>query len=398
MDNLIRSLGDLGFEQVLPPPAEEGEMFFKNPRLERRFGSQIFEVSAPEGRNLVLPPTYFLSVIKQYLRDLKANGGSSCVAKRFYISPIMKSGKSEQDHKLEHEVGVFILGEDSTLANAHLIYTLNQVLNNLGVKEFLTEINCLGCKTCQKDYQNILQDHLQKVNFDLCNDCAANLEENVLAVWNCDNSSCQTILGSAPQIVDFLDNSCHACLIGVLEAIDELGIPYMLNPILFDHLTWQKILFRISVDGPRGEKIVLGLGGNYTVWAESLGENIQAPILGFLGSFEKLWQLIPEEQKRSKRSVAVFILPVGEVASRKALLLQRQLQQAGISAAESMLGNAGIKSQLKEAQKRRPEISLIIGQKEAIDGTVILRDMRSGMQELFAADRIIDEVKKRLGQ
>ena len=58
----------------------------------------------------------------------------------------------------------------------------------------------------------------------------------------------------------------------------------------------------------------------------------------------------------------------------------------------------GFADKLKEAVAKKCEIALIIGQKEAIDETVILRDMRSGMQEVFALDRIIEEVKKRLGK
>jgi histidyl-tRNA synthetase len=67
-------------------------------------------------------------------------------------------------------------------------------------------------------------------------------------------------------------------------------------------------------------------------------------------------------------------------------------------AAEAMLTSPSIKHQLKAAAEKKCEIALIIGQKEALDETVILRDMRSGMQEVFALERIIEEVKKRLGK
>ncbi|MFA6285426.1 MAG: His/Gly/Thr/Pro-type tRNA ligase C-terminal domain-containing protein [Parcubacteria group bacterium] len=71
------------------------------------------------------------------------------------------------------------------------------------------------------------------------------------------------------------------------------------------------------------------------------------------------------------------------------------LERAGIVVAESF-GRGSLKSQLKIADRLKVELTLILGQKEAIDGTVIVKEMASGMQETVNAARIIDEVKKRL--
>jgi len=40
--------------------------------------------------------------------------------------------------------------------------------------------------------------------------------------------------------------------------------------------------------------------------------------------------------------------------------------------------------------------ALIFGQKEALDGTIILREMDTGVQETIPLEKIVDEVKKRL--
>lgn len=66
--------------------------------------------------------------------------------------------------------------------------------------------------------------------------------------------------------------------------------------------------------------------------------------------------------------------------------------------ASEFSGPGSIKTQLKLAESNKVAIALIIGQKEAREGTVILRDVKSGMQELFTTERIIEEVKKRLGK
>jgi histidyl-tRNA synthetase len=61
-------------------------------------------------------------------------------------------------------------------------------------------------------------------------------------------------------------------------------------------------------------------------------------------------------------------------------------------------GSLGVKNQLKLAETYKSPIALIMGQKEAVDEMVILRDVKSGMQEMFSYDKIVNEVKKRLGK
>ena len=40
--------------------------------------------------------------------------------------------------------------------------------------------------------------------------------------------------------------------------------------------------------------------------------------------------------------------------------------------------------------------ALILGQKEVMDGTILIRDMESGVQEVVDFNKIIQELKKKL--
>jgi histidyl-tRNA synthetase len=48
------------------------------------------------------------------------------------------------------------------------------------------------------------------------------------------------------------------------------------------------------------------------------------------------------------------------------------------------------------ANKLGVKFSLIIGQKEIMDGTVLIRDMENGIQEVVDYKKIAPEIKKRL--
>ena len=306
------------------------------------------------------------------------------VAKWFYLG----SGASR------HELGIYIIGEESSLAYVHLLNAVYETLKDLGFAEAVIEIGSRGCGSCQGEYGEWLRAELSGTGR-LCADCLRNLErQNLVAVWNCPNASCRGIFGAASQqMIDFLDESCRGMLMDTLEMIDTLEIPYILSPFFSGHSAREKILFEPVAEGISG-RAVLGRGGDDSRAAR--GSDPALPILGFLTELRTLHGFLPEGRAAQTRPAEVFIVSLGRAAGPVALQLFRQLRTAGIDVAEGLLGNQGLRSQLRLAAERKSEIALIIGQKEALDETVILRDIRSGIQEVFVKDRIVEEVQKRL--
>ena len=71
------------------------------------------------------------------------------------------------------------------------------------------------------------------------------------------------------------------------------------------------------------------------------------------------------------------------------------LRVGGFEVQES-LGRDSIKSQLKAAERVGARVALIVGQKEALDGTVIVRELPSGIQETVPQDKLIEFLKKKV--
>lgn len=392
LDNLIKFVGEFGFKQIVFPPLEERRIFAEVPALQKFYGPNLFGITGHE-QDVVFSPTNFLTALKLYLRSSPEQLMNPAVAKWLYVLPV--AGGKHDRATAHHELGVFVFGDDSSLATAQLINTIDQVFRRLGLPDVLVEITAKGCQLCQKEYQNVLTDHLGSMRINLCEECDLNLKSDIVSVIDCDKNSCQAILAESPQLMDFLDESCRADLMGVLEIIDDLAIPYTLNSGFTNPLVRENVLFQTRLAG--GESgTALGHGGNYSSWSQYLGSGV--PAVGFLASFENLAKFVPAEKRRMAPKVEVFLIPLGIRAARRALVLHRDLKAAGVKLAEAMVGAPSLKQQLKEAENYHPEIALIIGQKEAVDGTVILRDIRSGMQEVFAIERIVEEVKKRLGE
>jgi histidyl-tRNA synthetase len=104
---------------------------------------------------------------------------------------------------------------------------------------------------------------------------------------------------------------------------------------------------------------------------------------------------LSEVEAKVENNSEVFLVPLGELASKRSLRLFRDLIAENIRVHDHF-GTIGVKNQLKLAEECKAPLALIMGQKEAMDEMVILRDVKSGMQEVFSYDKIIVEVKKRL--
>ncbi len=100
---------------------------------------------------------------------------------------------------------------------------------------------------------------------------------------------------------------------------------------------------------------------------------------------------VPELRKNYK----VFFAQLGERAKKKSLLVFENLRRAGVPIKASF-DRDSIKSQLRIANRLGVKYTLIFGQKEALDDTIIIREMDSGVQETVLLKNVIDEVKNRL--
>jgi histidyl-tRNA synthetase len=77
------------------------------------------------------------------------------------------------------------------------------------------------------------------------------------------------------------------------------------------------------------------------------------------------------------------------------LKLFEELRRANILVGESF-DRDSLKSQLKIADKYGVQLTLFLGQKEALEGTVLIRNMETGKQETVKLENAVVEIKKRL--
>ena len=93
-------------------------------------------------------------------------------------------------------------------------------------------INSLGTVEDRQNYLIELVGYLRTKRAYLCEDCKKRITKNPLRVLDCKNTDCKQVLEEAPQIIDWLSESSKNYFMKVLEYLDEVDIPYVLQPTL----------------------------------------------------------------------------------------------------------------------------------------------------------------------
>jgi len=390
---------DFGFGRIEIPILEYTSLY------ERGVGQvtdivekEMFSFETQGGDRVSLRPEGTAGVARAYIEN-GMNKWSQPV-KLYYEGPMFRYESPQAGRYREHhQFGFEVFGDQCPAIDAQVIYLAWKIFQKIGIKNIAIQINSIGCGECRPNYKNLLIDYYEMKINKLCANCRKRLIKNPLRLLDCKEEKCIQAASSAPQIIDHLCENCHDHFKNVLEFLDELELPYVLNSSLVRGLDYYtKTVFEIWPEDKRSDarQSSLGGGGRYDDLAKSLGGE-HAPAVGFSFGIERAVEKILEIGLGLEPKVIrqVFLVQLGDMARKKVLKLFDQLLDSDISVGES-IGRESIKSQLRMANKFNSKLALIIGQKEALDNTVIIRDMESGMQEIVTMDKAVAETKRRL--
>jgi histidyl-tRNA synthetase len=309
-----------------------------------------------------------------------------------------QAGRLRQFNQIDAEI--FSVEADAVY-DAQIILAGFRLLEELRIKNVLIEINSIGDKTCRPNYRKALIAYYKPKEKQLCADCKRRLLTNPMRLLDCKEEQCQPLKENAPIALDYLCTPCKKHFKEVLEYLDNLALPYTLNNFLVRGLDYySKTVFEFKIQPAEGEDhlgFALGGGGRYDYLMEELGGRPTAAVGMALG-LERIMEVLKHRKilPTSRAREKVFLIHIGDLAKKKSLCLIETLRQAHIGVVES-LGKESLAAQLRAADKAEAPLSLIFGQKEAYEESIIIRDMKTGAQEMVPLSKLADMIKRKLG-
>jgi histidyl-tRNA synthetase len=259
-----------------------------------------------------------------------------------------------------------------------MIDMLVGILRALGLTNLEVCVNSLGSQGTRARYRDALRAYLEPKKADLSEHAQKRLDDNPLRILDSKNPKDQDAVKGAPSILDLLEPDDQAHWEGLKRALSALGTPFVVTPDLVRGLDYYtRTLFEIrSSDGALGsQNAVLG-GGRYDGMVEELG-GPRIPAVGFAMGLERVLLAMPE--RAAATPARCFIAPLGERALLEALVIARDLRQAGVAALADTRGGS-LKSMLRRADSLGARLCLVLGDTELDRGVVAVKDLAEKQQ------------------
>lgn len=445
-----------GFQPIETPILEREEVFLEsNSEDTDMIGKEMYTLKTKGGDKLALRPEGTAPVMRSYIEQ--GMQAMPQPVKLYYYGSYFRHDNPQRGRWREFkQFGMEMLGTSKSIADAMVIYLTMIVLRESGLTGAVVEINSIGDKECRPAYQKELVAYYRKHVNQLCADCRQRIKTNPLRLLDCKKPQCQPLKEKAPQSIAYLCPACKAHFKEVLEYLDALKITYRINTNLVRGLDYYtRTVYEIydeseqlapadeteksvvaaaeagedegegtdednettdegDEEAPKSGKekpakddkdekkekeptapLAIASGGRYDYLAKRLGSKKDVPAVG--GSLGVDRVIMSSKYKTSAPRVVkkpkVYFIQLGFEAKLKSLEIIEILRQARIPVAHA-LNKDSLSTQLAIAERLEIPLAIIFGQKEALEGTVIVRNMLTRSQETVKIEKLAEALKE----
>lgn len=395
----MRSLAEsYTFDRIDLPILERSDLFLRTlGKGTDVIEKEMYVFTDPSNRSVALRPEATASAARAYIEHGMVERPQP--VKLWYEGPMFRHDRPQAGRFRQfNQVGFEVFGSSEPIIDAQLILIGKKIFETLGL-DVSVQINSIGTPECRQAYLAELVSYFRQFRSRLPEDDKRRLQKNPLRLLDSKEPETIELLKDAPQILDWLDEKSKEHFMRVLEFLDEVEMPYVLNSHLvrgLDYYTHTVFEFVLADDEGEKAQNALGGGGRYDGLIELLGGR-PTPACGFALGLERIVRALSDKNIDPPQypKAHVFFAQLGDAARRVGLRLFEEFRKSGIIVSEAVGKNA-LKAQLEVANKLGVQFTLILGQKEVLDGTIIIRDMESGAQETIDVKKIVSVVERKL--
>ena len=357
---------------------------------------EMYTLKTKGGDHLALRPEHTAALMRAYIEHGMQTMPQPVM---FYqYGPVFRHDKPQRGRYRQFwQFDLDCLGSDKSIMDALVIKAGMSILEEAGATNLTVDINSIGDKECRGGYIKELTNYYRKHLSSLPTIDRERLKTNPLRILDSKEEKTKELNEGAPDSVSFLCVSCKKHFKEVLEYLEEMGINYNINKNLVRGLSYYtRTVFEVIEEGGAedGSPLALGGGGRYDYLAKQIGGKKDVSAVGFSMGVDRIveakWykKLSPRILKKPK----IYFIQLGSEAKLKSLNIIEILRKAHVPIAQS-LSKDSLGSQLGIAEKLSIPYAIIFGVKEAIDDSVIVRDMSNRSQDTVKLSKLLEYLK-----
>ena len=292
----------------------------------------------------------------------------------------------EHDKRATH-FGLSVLGVNGSIAEAMVLQTAVSILNDIGAKEYCVYVNSIGDRDSAAKFAREATAQLRKHINDMPVSLQSALKRDVFLALEHISHKEHPLRDELPRPMQFLSDASRRHLKEVLEYLESTETPYIIDDALIGHRNcYSQTLFeiRLQPEEEQSGELTLARGGRCDELTRPYYRgSIPAVSLVIEGGRPRRKTALKQSGKKPK----VYLIQIGFGAKLQSLPLIELLRKAHIPIRQS-LGNDQLGDQLAAVEEQGIPYALIMGQREALDQTIIFRDMETQSQKTVSLSEL----------
>ncbi|MHB1316798.1 MAG: His/Gly/Thr/Pro-type tRNA ligase C-terminal domain-containing protein [Minisyncoccota bacterium] len=305
-------------------------------------------------------------------------------------------GGSGQKKKPNTEIcGLEVINSGRAVAEALVIKTAWAILSDEGHENMYIDINSTGDKESFAKFERELAAYFKKNMHTLSSSDKQRFKNNLFSIVQTTDTHLESFVSNAPKTMNALSEVSRDHFKEVLEFLESFDIPYRIAHNLIpskgssSHTQFE---IRKTIQTKKGEETeLLCYGGRYNYLAKKVGYKKEIHSCGATIMYPKK----TSSKKIDNTKLATpnfYVVQLGNHAKLKMLNVIELLRKESIPVYHS-LTKEKITGQLSSAEYLGVSHILIMGQKEAIEETIVVRSVDTREQETIHTKNLAKHLK-----
>ncbi|WP_220471022.1 histidine--tRNA ligase [Legionella sp. PC997] len=392
----VKVLSSYGYQEIRFPLIESTQLFKRTiGEVTDIVEKEMYTFNDLNGDSITLRPEGTAGCVRACLQNGLLHNQQQ---KLWYMGPMFRHERPQKGrYRQFNQLGVEAFGMPGAMVELELISICRKFWEQLGFADSVQlQINTLGELTERQRYRKVLVEYLTDHEQQLDEDSKRRLTRNPLRILDSKNPEMQELLSNAPKLIDVLDEQSREHFQSFCDGLDQLKVPYTVNPVLVRGLDYYGHTVFEWVTDKLGSQATVCAGGRYDILVEQLGGN-PTPAVGFALGIERIYLLMETLSvlKQDNKKNALYIIATNEDAVVKALVISESIRTK-YPEIEVSVNTAGgsFKSQFKKADKSGARLALILGEDELATKQISIKDLRNETEQITVDQNMLNQVLK----
>lgn len=381
------------YDEIRTPIFEHTNVFKRENDSSDMVNKEMYTFKLENSKtSLTIRPEGTAGVVRSFVEN-KMYANPDLPVKLYYMGPMARHERPQKGRlRIFNQFGVECLGNKSPYTDVETIALAFSILKALGLQDLKVCLNTLGDDDSRANYRQALKDYFAPYKEELCSDCKRRYEQNPLRILDCKVDKDKECMKHVPKMKDYLNEESKSYFDTVCALLDELEIPYEIDDQLVRGLDYytHTVFEIVSLNKEMGAQSTVLAGGRYDGLIPYFGGPEAMSGIGWALGMERLLIALEAEgiELGQKPDLDVFVMCLDEEARTYAFKALTELRAYGYRCEMDMLGR-GFKGQFKAADRSHAQFALLLGNKEAQDQTITIKNLKEKTQETIAREALI---------